>query len=91
MSITYLLMLVHTVFSCIFFVLENMFWENVLMNHSEFSTIIIYKTDRLSVNQKKKSTSSLNSNECKLKLTIILCILGIFHLPLARDTSIIVI
>ena len=35
-SITYLLKLVHTVLSCIFLVLENMFWENVLMNHSNF-------------------------------------------------------
>ena len=90
MSITYLLKLVHTVFSCIFFVLENMFWENVLMNYSKFSLIITYKTDRISVSE-KTSTSSLNSNECKVKLTIIACILGIFHLPLAGDKSIIVI
>ena len=52
-SITYLLKLVHTVLSCIFLVLENMFWENVLMNHSKFSITIIYKTDRISVNEKQ--------------------------------------
>ena len=37
---------------------------------------------------KNKSTSSLNSNEHKLKLTLIPYIFGTFHLPLAREKSI---